>query len=49
MWQEVPELTERSMHAMAYDPVRRRIVLFGGDVPQNQWEMISKMCRAHSC
>ena len=29
-WQEVPELTDRALHAMAYDPVRQRVVMFGG-------------------
>ncbi|MFQ5507494.1 MAG: kelch repeat-containing protein, partial [Planctomycetota bacterium] len=29
-WRALPELNERTGHAMAYDPIRKRVVLFGG-------------------
>ena len=29
-WRPLPELSTRSKHRMTYDPVRDRVVLFGG-------------------
>ena len=31
-WKGVPELAQRNSHAMAYDPARKRVVLFGGTI-----------------